>query len=831
MRNLQLLFLLTLSFAASALGQDYSPVNIMFSDQTESPSTLSKPFVHLFNNNASGSGDVLDIGGYVGRYYFQEDHNNYGDSKPGIVPTFFFRSDDTRIWLESCGADNYAVAFQFRDNAKLFPHGSSEQMLFGIWNGDPEWPKVWHWENDFSGMAPSTSYSVNPKIALFDRSSSMVVGSAASYASLCVPGSATATSSSSSVVASGDAKVQFFMRDEKPSSNIQATVRIKMTNPGTQNYLIQKGSYYRYYFHQPMQDFVLGNKTISGVLPTFVKYWDSPNTDVSMEGCGTDYYSIKYTFTAPRLLYAGGMNPVPGLAGNVIDIYMDYFSWPPLLDKTDDYSWLNTSTFLPDSNIAMFNPDGNLIFGIPPTADKGGACSGDKPALSSSSSTPPVSTCPVYIMTSSSGGTILPSGTVTISAPPTSINIDAMPSAGYYFSGWTSHNSQDRFTDTWKASTTVIPVCNDTLWANFSALPVSNGSFEDGCGDEPLLYQCSEAQHEVTDMAGPDFKHVWISNDSSHVHFLIQLCGVVDFSTSQYLYADYQQGGDANGYDARLKIEFYHPDSTLKMLMSKETYDATNKRWVFTQESGPGGVNPAFGINLGANQSVPGGGTANAGTLIEASLPVLLDGGSVVRWWIDGSLDHVKSATSPDYYYVNFPPRQITTDGLTADWLVVNSSSAIASSSSATSSVALSSSSVAVQSSSTPPSPSSSSTASCANAGDCASNPLLIVKGGVYTISGTTYLKIDPTTLPASTEWSYTQPLELQVTDASNAGKTFSYQYYYNGALLASTGNVNYSGLKLSSITPQSSNGVIIIEVQSLLTANYPSSFTWGFYQ
>jgi len=746
-------------------------LSVVFQEISDDEAKYSKPRFHLEN-----CGDQIDITGFKVKYFFQNDHDMIRE-RAAYPPGIFYGSTEPSIGLESCGGDNYAVTATFNNSTVLnFLGGNSGDAYFGIWNGDPEWPRwIWNVDNDFS-YSPSKGSYMNQYMGVYNAVGSLVSAhtvAVPSWAPNCTPVSSSSTAvSSSSGGGSGNARVEFLMRDQNPQSAQQATVRIKMRNPGTSAYHIPQNAYYRYYFKQPPLDFWYGNEHATNVLPTFVAYWTQHET-ISMESCGNGYWSIKYVVGGSDL-YAGGAYELPSSDGNVIDIYLDHHSWPPYLTKDDDYSWINTSTFQVDPNIAMFDASGNLLFGTPPAS--GYACPGDNvvhgssssagssstPASSSSSS----SVCSFWV-TGSGGGQTLPSGRTDLVGNPTMVVIDGRPDPGYRFAGWSARSGNSQFADVSMGKTTVIPACGDTVLAGFVPMPANNGSVEDGCGDESVSAgMCSIDQQEVGDMAAPDFKHVWLSNDSAGVHFLVQLCGVVNFDADQYLYFDTQSGGDANGYDVRYKIDYYHPGSVIPMLLAKEVYDPSRHQWMFAQEAVPDVGNPPFALNSSSSQALPDGGTAAAGTLIESYLPVPLLSGMKIRWWIDGSQDHVRSALNPDTFYVSFPLRAVTVDGQTGDWL---------------SSIAASSSSVNA----------SSSSASCA-AGDCASNPLTLSPDSSLTLTKTIYVKLSSGWFPATSKWEYSNALlHLQF---SSPDASFTVKISVNGGSDYSLSASNYYG-------------------------------------
>ena len=85
-----------------------------------------------------------------------------------------------------------------------------------------------------------------------------------------------------------------------------------------------------------------------------------PGSVVTLHQVQDSLYEVQYYFEGE--LVAGGAI-LPDQSGNVIGLhYPDYSAW----DKTNDFSFPNSDTFVRNGNITVTDNSGNLIYGTMP---------------------------------------------------------------------------------------------------------------------------------------------------------------------------------------------------------------------------------------------------------------------------------------------------------------------------------------------------------------------------------------------------------------------------------------------------------------------------------
>jgi hypothetical protein len=97
----------------------------------------------------------------------------------------------------------------------------------------------------------------------------------------------------------------------------------------------------------------------NGKTPVVDQYW-VPGSAVSLRRLNTTLYEIQYYF-AGELGLSGAI--LPDMSGNVVGIH--YSDWSNI-NKTNDYSFINSSTFVSNAKIAVTNSAGELIYGTMP---------------------------------------------------------------------------------------------------------------------------------------------------------------------------------------------------------------------------------------------------------------------------------------------------------------------------------------------------------------------------------------------------------------------------------------------------------------------------------
>ena len=146
--------------------------------------------------------------------------------------------------------------------------------------------------------------------------------------------------------------VKVFFRDEGPGTPNLTTARIYIKNTGTEAL-----SSFSYYYYLTAEN----NKT-----PVVDRY-NVPNCNVSLENLGNNNFRIKYSFDGFSLM-PGQVNP--GTDGNSAGIH--YSDWSPM-DKSNDFSYISTSTFIETDKIPVFDSQGNLIHGTIPGSQPSGS--------------------------------------------------------------------------------------------------------------------------------------------------------------------------------------------------------------------------------------------------------------------------------------------------------------------------------------------------------------------------------------------------------------------------------------------------------------------------
>ncbi|MDR0305963.1 MAG: cadherin-like beta sandwich domain-containing protein [Chitinispirillales bacterium] len=118
--------------------------------------------------------------------------------------------------------------------------------------------------------------------------------------------------------------------------------RIFVENTGTETI---RDFYYYYYF-----------TVENGKVPTVERYY-APNCYVNIEDLGNGDYRVKYDY---RNVNFNPGDILPDVQGNVIGLrYLDWSSW----DKSNDYSFDNSSEFRQNGKIPVFLADGTQIYG------------------------------------------------------------------------------------------------------------------------------------------------------------------------------------------------------------------------------------------------------------------------------------------------------------------------------------------------------------------------------------------------------------------------------------------------------------------------------------
>lgn len=260
--------------------------------------------------------------------------------------------------------------------------------------------------------------------------------------------------------------------------------------------------------------------------------------------------------------------------------------------------------------------------------------------------------------------TLQTSGSGTISANPSSnigadmddVVITATPNPGLAFKDF-SIAPAGAVTVISSSSKQITVKLNQgaTITANF--LPIIASYFESTCNPATNVDCHNPSQY------GPYFKAVWVTRSKTgstlenKLNFLIQLCNSGDWEGDQFLYLDFLTGGDANGFDRRIRLE-----SLRNSILTTSLEDFNNSQWNFVSQS-------SVTVNVASSQTLPGGGTGAAGTLLEFSVdfPSLTTGNNV-KWWLRGNQDEVGSQSNPIVTTILNDGRIIDINGQVSDW-------------------------------------------------------------------------------------------------------------------------------------------------------------------
>lgn len=669
--------LLYLSFFMSlAYSQISNSLIVRTLEESDNPYSHSK--VRLWISSNSDLNLTIDLSNHYLRYYYVCIDCIESDNLPKL---FYQVPQQSNIVVEDCGGAVYSVKIKFPEGSVI--NQSGKVFLWGIWSGDPYWQLNWNSYGAISFVGAS-SFFENNRVNIYTSNNVKIFGSIDQNVSNCHEISLSSSSqfSSSSSSANGSGRIEIFSMDQNINSQQQATLRTYLVNPGSENISIPIGSYYRYYFRQPLYNATPWYSTQTLVGPKIDVYW-LPGYTAQLEQCNGDLWSIKYTSTKPRVLYGNNRTKIPDVNGNVLDLRLNHESWPAGIVKTDDYSWNSSSIMALNDKMAFFDPDGYLLYGTPPDNFN---CKGDLPARIKQP-IEPVKPCSLFFK-SSAGGITKPSGLLTFDEAPQELQIDAQPDLEHYFTNWKSISSQSQFGEWNKSSTYISTTCGDTIWAEFNPLPYMNGVVSDPCGDISEG-SCPESgvsydwfSHSNTPL---DFSDVWIKNDSSSFYFLIRACGNIQVKNQQFIYFDLiDNQGNQFGIDTRIRIEPVNTGDVQKFSSILETYNDLTKKWVLAVHSSGVNLNPLLKMNE-SPQILPNQLLAEEASVLEFKIPMNHSAQGTIKWWLDGSEDNIGSYDNVNTYYSQLPGKTISIDGNFTDWSNISSSSSIMTSSSSSS--------------------------------------------------------------------------------------------------------------------------------------------------